>query len=152
MANTKTGRVVSKSGDQTIAVLVVTYKNHPVYKKRYIYSKKYLVHDPQNKAKKEDTVVIKQSRPISRRKRWILENIVNQSAAPVNVKAEIKEVASQAVEAKTTKKPLKTKTTTKTKTSVKSAKKTASKVIPKASSKTMPKKTVSNNKKKETEK
>ena len=165
MANTKTGRVVSKSGDQTIAVLVVTYKNHPVYKKRYIYSKKYLVHDPQNKAKKEDTVVIKQSRPISRRKRWILENIVNQSAAPVNVKAEIKEVASQAVEAETTKKPLKTKTTAKitkkplktkttakTKTPLKSAKKTASKVIPKASSKTAPKKTVSNNKKKETEK
>ncbi len=145
MANTKTGRVVSKSGDQTIAVLVVTYKNHPIYKKRYIYSKKYLVHDPQNKAKKEDTVIIKQSRPISRRKRWILENIVNQSVAPVHTEEEIREVASRAVEAETTKKPLGAKTP------VKSAKKTVSKAVSKASSKTTPKKAVSK-KKKETEK
>ena len=75
MANVKTGKVIKRSGKDTATVLVVTYKNHPVYKKRFIYSKKYLVHDPGNAAALDDTVVIRQSRPISRRKRWVLEKV-----------------------------------------------------------------------------
>ena len=76
MANTQTGQVVKITGQKTIKVLVITYKNHPLYKKRYIYSKKYLVHDPQSQAQLDDKVVIKQSRPFSRHKRWSLEKVI----------------------------------------------------------------------------
>ena len=75
MANTKTGQVINDQVDQTITVLVTTYKMHTLYKKRYIFSKKYLVHDPDNEAKKDDEVVIRQSRPISKRKRWQLVSV-----------------------------------------------------------------------------
>ena len=81
MANLITGQVVKNSQSKTIAVKVVTYKNHPLYRKRFIYTKKYLVHDPQNQAQLQDTVLIRQSRPISRRKRWILEKIVHSPLA-----------------------------------------------------------------------
>ena len=47
------GRVVSDKTDKTITVLVETYKNHPLYKKRVKYSKKYAAHDEKNEAKIE---------------------------------------------------------------------------------------------------
>ena len=77
MANTKKGSVVKISLDKTITVSVITYKNHPLYKKRYIYSKKYLVHDPKSLAKIKDQVIIKKCKPISKRKHWILESVVS---------------------------------------------------------------------------
>lgn len=77
MANTKIGKVVAKSGHKTITVLNVVYKNHPLYRKRYVQSKKYLVHDEKDQAKIDDRVVIKQSRPMSRRKRWTLLKVVS---------------------------------------------------------------------------
>ena len=77
MAKMKKGQVIKAASSKTVVVLVTTYKNHPLYKKRYISSKKYLVHDPQNKAKTNDRVIIKQSRPISKRKHWVLEQIVD---------------------------------------------------------------------------
>lgn len=55
---TKVGKVVSTSMDKTIVVLTETYKKHPLYKKRVKYSKKYKVHDEENKAKVGDTVRI----------------------------------------------------------------------------------------------
>lgn len=81
MANTKTGKVIRHAGKDTATVLVVTYKNHPVYKKRFIYSKKYLVHDPGNSAAIDDVVVIKQSRPLSRRKCWVLQSVAAKASA-----------------------------------------------------------------------
>ena len=81
MANTKKGQVVKTGLDKTITVAVITYKTHPLYKKRYIHSKKYLVDDPQNQAKLKDRVIIRQCRPISRRKRWALDQIVTDKPA-----------------------------------------------------------------------
>ena len=52
------GRVVSDKADKTITVLVETYKNHPLYKKRVKYSKKYAAHDEKNEAKIGDIVRI----------------------------------------------------------------------------------------------
>ena len=94
MANTKKGVVVSAKTDKTIKVLVTTYKNHPIYRKRFIQTKKYLVHDPNNSAKDRDQVIIRQCRPISRRKRWILDQIVDLNTTkktPKTVKAKTKE-------------------------------------------------------------
>ena len=64
------GRVVSDKADKTITVLVETYKNHPLYKKRVKDSKKYAAHDEKNEAKIGDIVRIVETRPLSRTKRF----------------------------------------------------------------------------------
>ena len=73
------GRVVSDKMDKTITVVVDTYKNHPVYKKRIKYSKKYYAHDENNEAKIGDTVRIMETRPLSHAKRYRLTKIVKKS-------------------------------------------------------------------------
>ena len=76
---TKTGKVVSTSMDKTIVVLTETYKNHPLYKKRVKYSKKYKAHDEEGKAKVGDIVKIVACRPISKTKRYMLDSIVEEA-------------------------------------------------------------------------
>ena len=59
-----TGKVVKKSGDKTISVLVTRQTTHPVYKKIIRVSKKYLAHDNDNKIIVGDSVRIQETRPI----------------------------------------------------------------------------------------
>jgi len=66
------GVVVSSKMDKTIVVKVDKFKKHPVYKKRYRVSKKYKAHDPENKFNVGDLVVIVETRPISRDKKWVV--------------------------------------------------------------------------------
>ena len=73
------GKVVSASNDKTITVLVETYKNHPLYKKRVKYSKKYVAHDEKNVAKEGDTVRLTASRPLSKTKRYVLKEVVEKA-------------------------------------------------------------------------
>ena len=73
------GRVVSDKTDKTITVLVETYKNHPLYKKRVKYSKKFAAHDEKNEAKIGDIVRIVETRPLSRTKRFRLVEIVEKA-------------------------------------------------------------------------
>ena len=76
------GVVVSDKGDKTVIVRVERRVMHPVYKKFIIRSKKYAAHDEHNVYKTGDTVRIEESRPISKRKRWIvLAQGAAQSAA-----------------------------------------------------------------------
>lgn len=70
---TKTGTVTSNKMKDTITVTVVTYKSHPKYKKRYMVSKKFYAHNPGNTCNIGDTVVIYETRPISKLKRWTTE-------------------------------------------------------------------------------
>jgi len=70
------GTVVSNKMDKTIVVAQHRYKTHGKYKKRYRVTKKFFAHDPQNKSQIDDTVIIREHRPLSRKKRWILEEIV----------------------------------------------------------------------------
>ena len=65
-----TGKVVKKSGDKTISVLVTRQTTHPVYKKIIRVSKKYLAHDSDNKNIVGDSVRIQETRPISKNKSW----------------------------------------------------------------------------------
>lgn len=58
-----TGKVIQDQAMKTINVVVSTYKNHPVYRKRYLSSKKYLVHDEYNRAHIGDQVRFIASRP-----------------------------------------------------------------------------------------
>lgn len=66
------GVVVRKSGDQTASVVVTRVTRHPKYGKKIVSTKKYLVHDPDNVAVAGDQVTIRESRPRSARKRWVL--------------------------------------------------------------------------------
>lgn len=70
------GTVVSDKMQKTIVVEVVDRWQHPVYKKVVLRSKKYKAHDEQSVAKVGDLVAIKSSRPISRNKAWVLDNVI----------------------------------------------------------------------------
>jgi small subunit ribosomal protein S17 len=67
-----TGKVIRRSGDKTVAVLVTRVEQHPRYKKRQTRNKTYLAHDEQNTAKVGDVVTLRETRPLSARKRWII--------------------------------------------------------------------------------
>ena len=64
------GKVVKKSGDKTISVLVTRQTTHPIYKKIIRVSKKYLAHDSENKIIVGDSVRIQETKPISKNKSW----------------------------------------------------------------------------------
>ena len=64
------GKVVKKSGDKTISVLVTRQTTHPIYKKLIRVSKKYLAHDSENKIIVGDSVRIRETKPISKNKSW----------------------------------------------------------------------------------
>lgn len=79
MAKTLRGVVVSDKTDKTIVVSVQTHKNHPIYRKAYVTSKRFMAHDEKNEAKQGDTVVISETRPLSARKRHTLDKIVHRA-------------------------------------------------------------------------
>jgi len=64
------GVVVSDKMDKTVVVKVERLKTHPVYKKRYKVSRKYKAHDPENQFKVGDQVIIAETKPLSRDKKW----------------------------------------------------------------------------------
>ena len=70
------GKVISAKNDKTITVLVESYRNHPLYKKRVKYSKKYAAHDEKNIAKVGDTVRLLSTRPLSKTKRYELVEVL----------------------------------------------------------------------------
>jgi small subunit ribosomal protein S17 len=80
MAKTLTGVVSSNKADKTIVVTVTTHKTHPLYKKKYISSKKFIAHDEKNEAKEGDKVVIAETKPLSARKRFTLEKVLEHAA------------------------------------------------------------------------
>lgn len=64
------GKVLSDKMDKSIIVAVDELKTHPKYMKKYRVTKKYKVHDPENKFKTGDVVEFVQCRPVSREKRF----------------------------------------------------------------------------------
>ena len=64
------GKVVKKSGDKTVSVLVSRQTTHPIYKKIIRLSKKYLAHDNDNSISVGDSVKIQETRPLSKTKSW----------------------------------------------------------------------------------
>ena len=91
MARSLTGVVSSDKGEKTIVVTVQTRKTHPIYQKQYTVSKKFMAHDADNTAQVGDKVVIVETRPISARKRFTLERVV-EKAGVEHVEAEVPEV------------------------------------------------------------
>lgn len=73
------GVVVSDKNDKTIVVSVEERKPHPIYKKMITTSKKFHAHDENNEAGVGDTVLIMETRPLSKMKRWRLIRVVEKA-------------------------------------------------------------------------
>tara|TARA_B110000438_G_C15595186_1_gene555560 strand:- start:554 stop:814 length:261 start_codon:yes stop_codon:yes gene_type:complete len=69
------GKVKSNKMDKSVVVTVSRKVPHPVYKKYVNKTKKYYAHDPNNLCGAGDTVVIEESKPLSRLKRWRVKKI-----------------------------------------------------------------------------
>ncbi len=80
MAKQLIGTVSSNKPHKTIIVTVVTRKTHPIYRKQYSVSTKFMAHDPDNQGRVGDRVVIEETRPRSARKRFILKEIISHPA------------------------------------------------------------------------
>ena len=78
--NEKVGQVVSTKMAKTIVVEIEMRKAHPKYKRVMKSNKKFYAHDEQNSARLGDMVRIRETRPLSKLKRWNLEEIVRRSA------------------------------------------------------------------------
>lgn len=78
MAKSIIGTVTSSKVDKTIVVTVSTRKTHPLYRKQYTVTSKFMAHDEKNLAKNGDKVEIVECRPISARKRFTLSRVVEK--------------------------------------------------------------------------
>uniref|UniRef100_A0A7C5X0B1 Small ribosomal subunit protein uS17 n=1 Tax=Thermocrinis ruber TaxID=75906 RepID=A0A7C5X0B1_9AQUI len=76
------GVVVSDKMDKTVVVRVDRRVPHPIYKKHIIKSKKYHAHDPNNECRVGDVVVIRETRPLSKTKRWVVVKILQRAKSP----------------------------------------------------------------------
>ena len=81
MSKTLTGIVTSDKGEKTIVITVTERKTHPLYKKQYTESTKYMAHDEKNEAKLGDLVTIVETRPVSARKHFKLAKIAQRAGA-----------------------------------------------------------------------
>ena len=88
MAKTLTGIVTSDVANKTITVTVTSRETHPIYGKQYTVSRKYAAHDENNEAKKGDMVVISEIRPVSKRKSFKLDKILEKSHGSIELKDE----------------------------------------------------------------
>ena len=74
-----TGEVVSSAMDKTVIVKVERRFPHPRYNKYVKKSKRYYVHDEKNNCSNGDLILIEESKPISKNKRWVVKNLVKKS-------------------------------------------------------------------------
>ncbi len=77
----KIGRVVGNKMQKTVTVEVERQVRHPLYKKIVKQRKKFLVHDEYEKCKPGDVVKIVETRPLSKKKRWRVKEIVGLTPA-----------------------------------------------------------------------
>jgi small subunit ribosomal protein S17 len=76
-----TGVVVSDKMDKSVVVAVERQVRDPLYGKTQRRTSKFLAHDEANDAKVGDRVAIVESRPLSRRKRWVVTRVVEKARA-----------------------------------------------------------------------
>jgi small subunit ribosomal protein S17 len=81
MARTLTGVVTSDKPNKTVIISVTARKTHPLYKKQYTASTKFMVHDEKNEAKVGDLIVVTETRPLSARKHFSLIKILQRAGA-----------------------------------------------------------------------
>ncbi len=76
---TKIGKVVSDSMEKSVVIKVEYLVSHPLYKKRIKKSSKFMAHDEKNVCNLGDKVKIAETRPLSKRKRWRVVEIIEKS-------------------------------------------------------------------------
>ena len=76
---TRVGKVVSDKMDKTVVVAVIDNVRHPLYKKIVKRTVKFKAHDEQNACGIGDTVMIMETRPISKDKRWRVVEIIEKA-------------------------------------------------------------------------
>ncbi len=76
----RVGVVVSDKMEKTVVVAVENRAPHPKYRKIMVRTKRYKVHDEENKCKTGDRVRIQETRPLSRTKRWKVVDILTHSS------------------------------------------------------------------------
>jgi len=79
MRKVRQGVVVSTSGDKTCVVQITERKQHSIYKKMITSTKKLHVHDEANETSVGDTILVMETRPMSKMKRWRLVQIVEKA-------------------------------------------------------------------------
>ena len=79
LSKIREGTVVSNSMDKSIVVGIVSFKKHPQYGKYVRHTKKYMAHDEQNDCNVGDKVRIVETRPLSKRKRWRVQEVIERA-------------------------------------------------------------------------
>jgi small subunit ribosomal protein S17 len=75
----RVGVVVSNKMDKTVVVAVESRTSHPKYGKIMVRTKRYKAHDEENSCQQGDRVRIRETRPLSRTKRWVVADIVDRA-------------------------------------------------------------------------
>ena len=76
---TRIGNVVSTKMEKTAVVVVETLRRHPLYKKNIRGTVRYKVHDENSKCRLGDRVRIEETRPLSREKRWRVDEVLTKA-------------------------------------------------------------------------
>ncbi|ABK17251.1 30S ribosomal protein S17 [Syntrophobacter fumaroxidans] len=76
---TRVGRVLSNKMDKTVVVVVERLIHHPQYHKFIRRQNKFKAHDAQNACRVGDRVIIEESRPISKDKRWVVVQVLDKA-------------------------------------------------------------------------
>ncbi|MDI3339778.1 MAG: 30S ribosomal protein S17 [Sphaerobacter sp.] len=76
---TKVGRVVSDKMDKTVVVAVDYLRRHPLYRKTLRRTSRFKAHDEHNQCKVGDLVLIEETRPLSKTKRWVVREILERA-------------------------------------------------------------------------
>ena len=74
------GIVVSNKMQKTIVVKVESRYSHPIYSKTMVKTKKYVAHDESGQCNIGDQVLVQETRPLSKRKRWKLVKVLSKSS------------------------------------------------------------------------
>ena len=91
---TKVGRVVSNKMQKTVVVAVESVRQHSLYGRNVRRTVRFKAHDEDNSCQVGDVVVIAESRPLSKEKRWVVREIVKETIGPgLEVLAEEEAVA-----------------------------------------------------------
>jgi small subunit ribosomal protein S17 len=77
------GVVTSDKMDKTVVVAVSSRKQHPLYGKTISVTRKFMAHDEGNDCRVGDRVRIIEARPLSRRKRWAVESILERALSGI---------------------------------------------------------------------
>jgi small subunit ribosomal protein S17 len=77
--NTKVGRVTSNAMQKSVVVAVDRLVRHPLYGKTVRRTSTFMAHDENDQCKVGDKVLIMESRPLSKRKRWVVQEILEKT-------------------------------------------------------------------------